>query len=75
MDDADRAKQLEMQQRQRAIDNALSEPDHGWGESQLTVSNEIVCIDCYDPIPKERLAIKPDACRCVDCKEVWEKKR
>lgn len=29
----------------------------------------IICYDCEDPIPPQRLAAKPHATRCVDCQE------
>lgn len=74
-DDLDRAKDLEMKQRQAAVDAALSKPDHGPGESQVMINDEVVCIDCYEPIPEKRLAIKPKAVRCVECKSDWERRR
>jgi len=72
-DDVDRAKDLEMMQRKNALDDVLSKPDRNAGEQQLFINDEVCCIDCYEPIPQERLQIKPDAVRCVYCKEIWEK--
>lgn len=73
MDDLDRAKTLEIEQRQRAIQAALNAPDHDYGEKQDIVDGIHYCIDCGNDIPVERLAIRPSAVRCVDCKEIWEK--
>jgi len=76
MDEADRAKEYEMQDRQIALQNALSAPDKGRGESQKSDSSGIViCLDCERPIDPQRLKIKPNAVRCVGCKTAWESKQ
>jgi RNA polymerase-binding transcription factor DksA len=31
------------------------------------------CLSCGDPIPKERLAVLPNACLCIDCQEDAER--
>ncbi|MDT8383018.1 MAG: TraR/DksA C4-type zinc finger protein [Gammaproteobacteria bacterium] len=75
MDDLDRAKELEMEHRQRSIDAALSAPDKGQGEQQrIDTRGRVICIDCTDIIPKERLKARPDAVRCIYCKQDWERK-
>jgi len=71
MDDLDHAKDLEMMQRDHALKNAQNrapQPDQEKDEF-----GQIICIDCGDPIPKERLKIHPLAARCVDCKTAHEK--
>ena len=74
MDDLDRAKEQETQHRKQSLAAQLATPDHSPGEKPIILGDEICCIDCYYPIPEKRLEAKPDAVRCVDCKEVWEKK-
>ena len=75
MDDLDRAKDLEMHQREQAIKKALSTPDHDFGEQPDIVDGIHYCIDCAEEIVTERLQIKPDAVRCVYCKKIWEQNR
>jgi phage/conjugal plasmid C-4 type zinc finger TraR family protein len=33
------------------------------------------CIDCEEPIPKERLTALPQARRCVQCERIYEGRR
>ena len=33
-----------------------------------------ICLDCENPIEKERLRVMPDAVRCVDCQRKKERK-
>lgn len=73
VDDADRAKVLEMRERQQSILNQLATPDHAPGEKPLIVGGEHYCLDCAEPISKERLKAHPGAVRCVSCKSLWEK--
>lgn len=70
----ERAKENEMAERHNSIQDVLARTDHGPGEEQITINGKIVCIDCMDEIPEARLKIKPDAVRCVECKEHWEKR-
>ena len=70
----ERAKENEIAERKQGIKEVLDRPDHGVGESQLMINDQVCCIDCYDPIPQQRLEIRPNAVRCVECKEIWEKK-
>ena len=69
MDNVDRAKQSELRQRQAAVDAARTPSDNG---EQLIVDGAVLCIDCREPIPEERLAAFPQAVRCVECKEYYE---
>lgn len=32
------------------------------------------CVDCGEPIPAARLKAVPDAIRCVDCQQLFEKR-
>ena len=36
---------------------------------------ERFCIDCGEPIPKERLIAVPSARRCVECQQKYERQR
>lgn len=72
MDDLDRAKEIEMRDRQGAIDKQLSKPDRNPGETQQFENGVVVCIDCEEPIAKQRIASYPNSIRCVSCKEDWE---
>ncbi len=76
MDDLDRAKDLEMKQRDVAVKLALSVPERDAGEEQLFDEKEkVICLDCSIRIPAGRLKAVPNAVRCVECKEIWERKR
>ena len=75
MDDLDKAKNLEMQQREQALQQTLSAPDHDYGETPDVVDGIHYCLDCGTEIPDARLAIVPHAVRCVDCKEFWEQSK
>lgn len=69
MDQLDHAKALEMQHRQRALQEVLTanpEPP------QETLDGRVVCIDCDHPISTARLAAKPNAARCIGCQQLQE---
>ena len=36
-------------------------------EAQLLEDGRVICRECGEPIPAARLAVRPGACRCVDC--------
>jgi DnaK suppressor protein len=73
MDDLDRAEQLAQQQRDLSINAALQsgieteQPDEDEDGTRY-------CIDCGTVIPKERLAVRPESVRCVDCKQLKEER-
>jgi DnaK suppressor protein len=69
MDILDRAKVLEIEDRQRAIAaqrEKSKEPD------QLIIDGEVLCIDCENLVSKPRLAAKPNAARCIECQSLKE---
>lgn len=71
MDILDKAKTLEMADRQRALENhkrMAKEPD------QLVVNDQVHCIDCEKPVNPKRLAIKPNAARCISCQSLSDPK-
>ncbi len=72
MDDVDRAKEREMRHRDLSLDAQLKKPDRSPGEEPFEIEGVRVCLDCFVQIPAARLEAKPDAVRCVDCKEIWE---
>ncbi|MGR5271341.1 TraR/DksA C4-type zinc finger protein [Vibrio alginolyticus] len=49
---------------ERGIDRARAKPGNG---IQKKIADVVICSECLEPIPKARLAIKPDAMHCVDC--------
>ncbi len=71
-DDVDRAKEREMMHRDLSLDAQLNKPECNPGEEPFEVEGVRVCLDCFVEIPAARLKAKPDAMRCVDCKEIWE---
>lgn len=66
----DHAKDLEMRQRQDALNKALkhSEPE------QDIRDGTVVCIDCATAINPARLKAKPNAARCIHCQQIEEKR-
>lgn len=48
----------------RCINNARMQRGLG---IQKKIADVVICAECLDPIPKARLAIKPDATHCVEC--------
>lgn len=67
----DHAKDLEMRQRQVALDKALqsNEPEQ-WIED-----GRVLCIACGVEITQARLAAKPGAARCIHCQRIEEQKQ
>ncbi len=64
-DEFDRAQDLEMQFRERAISNQLSRH-----ESETPDEDEDgnrYCLSCGVIIPPERIKAQKDAVRCIDC--------
>jgi DnaK suppressor protein len=66
----DHAKDLEMRQRQDALDKALkhSEPE------QDIRDGVVICIDCGGDIHPARLKAKPNAARCIHCQQIEEQR-
>lgn len=71
MDEADHAKVLETQHRERSINAALNRPK----EAQIfDDKGNVICKDCRERLSKARLKANPQAARCVDCQTNYEKK-
>lgn len=71
-DDLDRAKDLEIWQR----DNALKAQALKAKEPPQDIDQDgnVWCIDCGDKVAPERLNAKPNAARCIDCQGLHELK-
>ncbi|MGH1460985.1 MAG: TraR/DksA C4-type zinc finger protein [Neptuniibacter sp.] len=69
-DIVDNAKKLELKQRQVALKNALS---HREPEQDIR-DGKAFCISCGIEIPAARLAVKPNAARCIHCQQIEEQK-
>lgn len=63
----DHAQALEQQHRDQALQRRVPrrQPKNEDGR----------CINCREQIPAARLAARPDAQRCIDCEQDWEKAR
>ncbi|MBW2599923.1 MAG: TraR/DksA family transcriptional regulator [Deltaproteobacteria bacterium] len=71
MDIIDRAQEYECVLREAAIEEART---RGVDILPIYLGGVRCCVDCEEPIPEERLLIKPDAVRCVACQEKNERK-
>jgi len=40
---------------------------------QVVIAGNVICVDCDDVIPPERVAAKHDCVRCITCQEIHEK--
>ena len=69
-DDLDRAKDLEMKQRDVALQNQLDNAVER--EQPLVIDGKRCCVDCGMPIPGQRLKARPQSVRCIDCKTYKE---
>lgn len=73
MDEADWAKRYEQEDRERAINAALAREQQP--PQQFDDDGQVICIECGDRIAPARLAAKPDAARCTDCKSALEQRQ
>lgn len=64
MDEIDRASELELQQRERALQARL--------EASSTSIGSTHCLDCDEPIPAARREAIPGVNRCLDCQQLHE---
>lgn len=70
-DPLDNATELAERERESALQDALQNRE----PAQHVSHGEVLCIDCDDEIPAERLLAKPHAARCIDCQEYFERKK
>jgi len=73
MDECDMAADLQQQDREGGLRVALRAAHHE--EKVLVIDGERCCLDCKDPIEKERLKASPGVVRCVGCQGKHEKRR
>jgi DnaK suppressor protein len=66
----DHAKDVEMRQRQAALDKVLKHKE----PAQDIQAGVVICIDCTTPIEIARLSAKPNAARCIQCQTIEEKR-
>lgn len=72
VDVIDRAQKREQEDNRLALEAALindvetEQPDEENGIRY--------CLDCGEPIPNKRLEARPDAVRCVECKDIKDKR-
>lgn len=71
MDIADRATELEQDNRDRAIAAVRNTKPE---EARYNKKNERVCLDCLETIPSQRVELL-DAKRCMTCQTALEQKR
>lgn len=70
MDDADRAKEIEILHRRAALEMAKRHPE----PPQKITNGQVLCIDCDEPVQSKRLEAKPNAARCIECQCIYEKR-
>ena len=66
----DRAKELEIYQRNQALRHALAVKE----PPQEIINGRVLCIECDAAIEMARLAAKPEAARCIYCQQAFEQK-
>lgn len=67
----DRAAELEQIER----DELLARRGAPSRETPFEIEGKRVCLDCFEPLPKKRLAANPHAVRCVACQTRLERRR
>lgn len=72
MDDADRAKDIEMLEREHALARQRERAAHDDDGTQLFIDGVVCCVDCGEPVAPGRLAVRPHARRCLPCKQILE---
>jgi len=70
MDDMDRAQAIN----EEWLDLCLEQQrrNHEVGATGRSTLHGTMCIDCEEPIPAARLAVHPNADRCVQCQSEFE---
>ncbi|WP_126456717.1 TraR/DksA family transcriptional regulator [Sulfuriflexus mobilis] len=77
-DPLDTAKQLEMEQRKKALDAHAEKVANDIADLPAPCHDDDgnrVCCSCTVVIPKARLEAQPESVFCVPCKEQWEAAR
>ncbi|MGB1239352.1 MAG: TraR/DksA C4-type zinc finger protein [Pseudomonadales bacterium] len=63
----DQAKDTEMMLRDNSI--AAAQANAACEPAQEVIDGRVVCIDCDEPVQQARLAVKPNAARCIYCQQ------
>jgi len=69
-DSADRADDviaMDLQLAMAAHEQAAQDVD------QIRIGDEVICVDCDDVVPAERVKAAPHCVRCITCQEIHEK--
>jgi phage/conjugal plasmid C-4 type zinc finger TraR family protein len=75
MDIADQAHEVEELHREQALRAALMKKTIVVKMATAAAAFQITeCVDCSEPIPRERLQVYPAATRCVECQGKHERK-
>lgn len=70
---ADLAGPLEQRERDDSLARqAAANAEH---ETPFTIEGVRVCLDCYEPIPPERIKANEYAVRCTDCQDDHDRRR
>ena len=64
-DEAD--KSLKIIERENTDSIARQAAANAAHETPFEIEGKRVCLDCYDPIARKRLAANPHAVRCTEC--------
>jgi phage/conjugal plasmid C-4 type zinc finger protein, TraR family len=67
MDDIDRLQEQDDARLQRRLAEISRELERA--------ADDIYCVECGEEIPEERRRLLPNATRCVDCQNMFEKNR
>lgn len=70
MDLMDKAQERDAEFTGRALEEQLAKRP----PAQQVVDGEVLCIDCDEPVGAVRLAALPNACRCLDCQRLAERR-
>ena len=68
---------MDLVQKQTAEFIAYSLAEHMRKTPEVSKTSEVCidCIDCNNEIPTARLAVQPNAERCVSCQEIYAPRR
>lgn len=68
----DRASDLEQKERDASI--ARRKDLAAAHDAPFEIEGARVCLDCFEPIPEQRLRALATAARCVDCQQSHERR-
>lgn len=65
----------ELETRERADSLARQAQKNAAHETPFEIEGRRVCLDCYEPIARKRLAANPHAVRCTECQGDNDRRR